>query len=123
MENNYRVIVAGGRDFDDYAFMERKLDAILKHKLPNVVIIHGDCKGADRLSEKYAKLRGLQYERVPAEWDKYGDSAGPKRNEEMARDKQANACVIFWDGKSRGSRNMIAMADKYKLPKRIVRYK
>lgn len=118
----YRVIVAGGRNFTDYTLMEKNLDAALVNRLPHVVIIHGDCKGADRLSEIYAKARGLQYERVPAEWDKYGDSAGPKRNEEMARDKQADACVVFWDGKSRGSWNMIKMAKKYKLALRVVRY-
>jgi hypothetical protein len=51
----------------------------------------------------------------------YGRIAGFVRNEEMA--KIADACVVFWDGKSTGSADMIALAEKYKLQLRVVKYK
>jgi hypothetical protein len=53
-------------------------------------------------------------------WDIFGKSAGYKRNEEMA--KVADACVIFWDGKSKGTKHMIDIAKKYKLKLRIIMF-
>lgn len=37
--------------------------------------------------------------------------------------KNADALVAFWDGKSRGTRNMIHEATKHGLKRRIVFYK
>ena len=56
----------------------------------------------------------------PADWDKYGKAAGFIRNEQMAQN--ADALVVFWDGKSRGTKNMIELAAKYKLKVRIKKY-
>lgn len=39
-----------------------------------------------------------------ADWNKYGRSAGPRRNQEMA--KYADELLLIWDGRSRGSKNM-----------------
>jgi hypothetical protein len=45
--------------------------------------------------------------------------AGPIRNGEMA--KYADALIVFWDGKSRGTKNMIDLAERYGLKVRVVR--
>ena len=50
---------------------------------------------------------------MPADWNKYGKSAGYKRNEEMAN--IADAALVIWDGESRGSKHMIDIAKKQKL--------
>ena len=55
-----------------------------------------------------------------ADWGLHGRRAGYIRNEDMA--EYADACIVFWDGKSPGSRHMIEIAKKAKLPLRIVRY-
>ena len=55
-----------------------------------------------------------------ADWVKYGKAAGPIRNEEMA--KYADACIVFWDGKSPGAKSMIALAKKYELKLRVIYY-
>ena len=45
---------------------------------------------------------------------KYKKSAGAVRNKVMA--KYADAVIVIWDGKSKGSRNMIEEAKKLKMP-------
>ena len=61
---------------------------------------------------------GYALEKYPALWEKYGDAAGPKRNEQMA--EIADAVVVFWDGESKGSKNMIHCAKEKDLPCKIV---
>ena len=45
---------------------------------------------------------------MDAEWIKYGRAAGPRRNKQMA--EYADALLAYWDGKSRGTKNMIELA-------------
>ena len=59
----------------------------------------------DALGERFAKEHNLGLKVVPADWKTYGRSAGPRRNEQMAR--MAGTLIAFWDGKSRGTKNMI----------------
>ena len=119
-----RLIVAGSRNFEDYQLLESSLDEFIElHSLgdpdPGVIIISGLAKGADLLGVQYAKKRGYQVEEFPANW-KLGRSAGPKRNLEMA--KSANACIVFWDGVSKGTANMIELAKRHQLKLLVVFY-
>lgn len=116
----YKVIVAGSRTFNDYLLLEEKLDKILANKLPDVEIVSGTAYGADKQGELYANKNKLPIKRFPADWNTYGKKAGYLRNLEMA--KYADACVVFWDGTSRGTKLMIDLANKYNLPLRIIRY-
>lgn len=116
----FRVIVAGGRDFSNYELLESKLNRILQNITDEIVIVCGMARGADTLGERYAKANGIRVEYYPADWNKYGKSAGYIRNEQMA--KNADALIAFWDGKSKGTKNMIDVAEKYKLKIRTVRY-
>ena len=115
-----RLIIAGGRDFDSLQMMVAKLDALINVTMERIVIISGTARGADSMGEQFAKLKGFHCEQYPAQWDKYGRSAGYKRNEQMA--DQATHCVVFWDGKSRGSKHMIDIAKKKGLELRVIRY-
>jgi len=114
-----RVIIAGGRFFDDYDLLKKKVDSILK-ECTNIVIVSGMAKGADTLALNYAKEKGYNTIEMPANWDKYGKSAGYRRNEDMAR--ISDACIVFWDGKSKGTGHMINIAKNYNLQLRIIRY-
>lgn len=120
----FKVIVAGSRTFDDYALLERKLDNILQNKILeyDIEIVEGDAKGADKAGGLYADRKGYKKTVMPADWNSYGRSAGHRRNEEMARYAIGGGCVVFWDGISRGSKNMIEMAKKYKLKLLIVKF-
>lgn len=117
----FRLIVAGSRDFNNYELLKQKCDTLLSQKrlTHSIVIISGTARGADTLGEQYAHERGYAVERYPADWEHDGKAAGPIRNTQMAA--HADALVSFWDGKSRGTRDMIEKAKEHNLPVRIVR--
>jgi hypothetical protein len=118
----FKVIVAGGRDFSDYRLMHETLDRLLKSKSKThkVAIISGTARGADTEGEEYAHDVGIDCIQMPADWNTHGKSAGYKRNHAMA--EIADAAVVFWDGKSRGSKHMIDIAKAKGLPLRVVYY-
>jgi hypothetical protein len=131
-----RIIVAGGRDFTDYAYMRNTLVPLVKftirnrfevleRKDPNFsdepIIICGCASGADTMGETIAKEEGWKIERYPADWQKHGKSAGYKRNLEMA--KVADKLIAYWDGKSRGTKHMIDISKERLIPTLIFRYR
>jgi hypothetical protein len=107
-----KVIIAGGRDYDDYPTLKARMDR-LNNLSPITCVICGEARGADSLGKRWAIESGREVISMPADWNKYGKSAGYRRNEEMA--KIADGLVAFWDGKSRGTSHMIDLAKKYKL--------
>ena len=120
----FKVIIAGGRDFDDYNRLKTHCDKILENKRNQgyrIIIISGTARGADTLGERYAKEKGYEVLRFPADWNTYGKRAGYIRNKEMA--ENADACICFWDRISNGTRHIINNKKKKRLPLRIVTYK
>lgn len=114
-----RVIVAGGRDFNNYDLLKQKLDIYLAN-LNNIVIISGKAEGADRLGEEYAKENNYKLVMYQADWNTYGKAAGPIRNKQMA--EYGEYLIAFWDGKSKGTKNMIEVAKELGLKIKIVMY-
>lgn len=114
-----KFIVAGGRDFDDY---ERLSDTINQLTGAGDTIISGCAKGADSLGEKYAEAQSqiLKLERFPADWEKYKKAAGYIRNHQMAL--VADGLIAFWDGRSKGTKNMIEEAHKARLETHVYYY-
>lgn len=115
----FKIIVAGSRTFSDYKLLKNKLDN-LQFKIGEFEIISGSAQGADQLSEEYAKENNLNIMKFPANWNKYGKKAGYIRNKEMA--EFADACIVFWDGKSKGIYHMINLANQYKIPISVIKY-
>lgn len=113
----FKLIVAGSRNFNDYAFLKQKLEYLLQNVKDEIEIVSGRAKGADLLGELFAKEKGYKIKEFPADWNKHGKSAGPIRNGEMAR--YSDACVVFWKNRSRGSENMIDVAEFNKLKLRV----
>ena len=114
---NYRVVVAGSRNFNDYNRLASELDKLLKGKT-NVTIVSGTARGADRMGEQYAKEHGLTIEQFPAEWGVYHKGAGPIRNQKMV--ESADAVVAFWDNQSSGTKNIIDCARKENIPCKVI---
>lgn len=121
--DDYRVVIFGSRDFNDYELLKEKCDVYLKNKkhTHNVIIVSGHAKGADTLGEQYAKERGYKVEVYPAKWKELGVKAGFIRNEQMA--DISNAAIGFWDGESHGTKHMIDYCTKKGLNVKIVKYK
>lgn len=117
----FKIIIAGGRSFDDFDLLQKKLDLYFSKLDPSrLEIVSGGAKGADSLGESYAKLNSIKLKRFPADWDKYGKGAGFRRNSEMAN--YANGLVAFWDGSSKGTLHMINLAKSKGLKIKIVKY-
>ncbi len=107
-----KVVIGGCRDFYDYEFFKVKVDAYLETvKDKEITILSGHCTGVDQMAERYAKERHIKLFVFSAEWNLYGRSAGPIRNEKMVQ--QADAVIAFWDGKSRGTKSLISLATKH----------
>lgn len=115
----FKVIIAGSRTFNDYGYLS-KVCALLLRNCKNIVVISGGANGADKLAEKYAKENGYPVEKFIANWNERGRSAGYYRNLEMA--KNADALIAFWDGKSKGTKMMIDIANEYNLKIRVRHY-
>ena len=113
------VIVAGGRDFNDYPRLKGKLDAIL-YLQESPTIMSGMARGADSLAVRYAAERGLALIERPADWLRNGRRAGFMRNETMAQ--EADSLVAFWDGHSRGTQHMIETMRRLNKPVRVISY-
>jgi hypothetical protein len=132
-----RIIIAGGRDFQDYELVKTTFFKVIEDAEIVVMdsitelfkcfeIVSGNAEGADELGERLAYSCGFKLKIFPARWDVHGGSAGYIRNEEMAlyakTDRQKGMLIAFWDGKSSGTKNMIENAKKHGLETVIVKY-
>jgi len=121
-----KVIIAGGRKYDDYNTLQSMVMAIVDNiedtrpSPEDVEIVSGGARGADKLGERFAKENGFKVKLFPANWDTYGKSAGYIRNKEMA--DYADTLVAFWDGESKGTGHMIDLAKKKGLKVFVIKY-
>lgn len=135
-----RLIVAGGRDFSDFNYGFQAMDKMLENTdLSEVVIICGKASGGDTCGEewyKLHKLEGVDIEYFIPEWDDvdkpdavvktnrfgkpYNAKAGMDRNHAMG--DTATHLIAFWDGKSRGTKDMINYMTKLGKPVKVFNY-
>ena len=119
-----KVIIAGGRDFDDYNYMSSELTELFENsayfKGITIKIISGMAKGADSLAIRYADEHKLTKVLFPANWKSYPRIAGFLRNEDML--SIATHLIAFWDGKSSGTKDMIDIAQEKGIPVWIFNY-
>jgi hypothetical protein len=102
-----KTIIAGSRTITDY---DRVKNAIESSGFKVTTVISGTARGVDQLGEKWALENNIPVEKYPADWSRWGSSAGPIRNKEMA--EIADACIIVWDRESNGTKNMMMQAIK-----------
>jgi hypothetical protein len=104
-----RVLVCGGRDFNDKHAVRR----LLKAFPAGITVVQGAAPGADTLAKQCAvELRQL-YESYPAEWELHGKAAGPIRNRQML-DSGVDLVVAFPGG--RGTEDTIRAAKQWGVP-------
>lgn len=112
-----KVIITGGRDFEDFNTVKKVLDCLPKIEL----IIQGGAKGADLCAKNYAHYRGVRSLTYLADWNQYGKSAGPLRNSKMLNDHK-DALVVSFPG-GRGTKHCTEEATKLGLPVLVVSVK
>ena len=105
-----KVLVCGGRDFDDRPRLDAILDNATRFFEKRFCIIHGGARGADDLAGLWARLHGIPVILIPPNWGFYGKRAGMLRNEWMLNFTEPDLVIAFPGG--RGTSGMIALAKK-----------
>lgn len=118
------LIIAGTRTFNNFTLLEKEVHSFIhrhqEQEYEKITVICGMARGADLLGRRLAIENNWEVVEMAADWNRFGKAAGYKRNTEMA--KVANACIVFWDGKSKGTGHMINLAKEYKLILRVIQY-
>jgi hypothetical protein len=114
-----RILLTGSRDWDDEAGVRAALtDATAGAPGPHVVV-HGACPtGGDAIADRIAADLGLTIERHPAQWRRYGRSAGYRRNVEMVA-AGADVCLAFIRDSSPGASMTARLAVEARIPVRL----
>ena len=102
-----RVLVCGGRNYDDQFSVSRTLNA-LRILSPISLLIYGGSRGADDLGRGWAEGQGISTMCFPADWEAHGPAAGPIRNTWMLREGKPDIVVAFPGGK--GTADMVRKA-------------
>lgn len=135
-----RVLGCGSRDFKEYdyvhneqgiaeqmlAYIDKNIyTKLLQYEGYGIEIVEGCARGADTYFKGFAERHNITLKSFPAEWNKYGKSAGYKRNAEMmSYIKQADVrfVVSLWDGVSKGTKNTIDLCIRDNIPMYIYIY-
>lgn len=107
-----RILVCGGRDFNDEITVFGALDG---HVIPSCdTIIQGGAPGADRLAREWCHQKRCRYENYPANWKAHGRAAGPIRNQQMIDEGRPDKVVAFPGGL--GTADMVRRARAAGIP-------
>jgi hypothetical protein len=104
-----RVLVCGSRDCTDAEFVYRALDRLSRSVMVDVVI-EGDARGVDRMAGYWARKHKIDNWKFRAEWQRYGNAAGPIRNQRMLDVGKPDLVVAFPGGV--GTADMVSRAKK-----------
>jgi hypothetical protein len=104
-----RVLVCGGRDFNDFGRLCTVLDG-LSSRVGPIEICHGGARGADALAGCWASDRTIDCTVYAADWLKHGKAAGCIRNATMLAEFKPDLVVAFPGG--RGTTDMVRRAKR-----------
>lgn len=115
-----RILVTGSRDWTDDRTITEVLAYLAERHGQDVTLIHGACPtGADAIADGYGVMVGWTIERYPADWRKFGKSAGWVRNRTMVT-SGADMVLAFIRNGSRGATMTADLAQIAGLP--VYRY-
>ncbi len=112
-----KVLICGDREWQD----SKTIADRIKHLPPGTKVIHGACRGVDRIAGNAAFNLGLGVVQYPAQWKKYGRAAGPIRNKRML-DEKPDLVIVFHTNlaRSKGTKNMMTLAVDAGIPIEII---
>lgn len=117
-----KVAVIGTRSFNDYELLARKLNLFLMEVFDPIILVGESGYGAGKLALKWAEWNWYRCQIFRPDKERHGVIAAFHiRNREMT--KAANWCVAFWNGKSKGTKDTLALAEKFDIdPIQVVTY-
>ena len=111
-----QLIIAGSRTFTDY----QMLCQVLAPDRPRIAqVITGGARGADQLGYRWAWKHAIKHQLFRADWERFGKSAGVRRNHQMAQ--AGDILLAFWDGRSAGTHHMISCMQQLGKPVVVIR--
>ena len=111
-----QLIIAGSRTFTDYQRLCQVL-APDRHRIAQVIT--GGARGADQLGYRWAWKHAIKHQLFRADWERFGKSAGVRRNHQMAQ--AGDMLLAFWDGRSAGTHHMISCMQQLGKPVVVIR--
>jgi len=113
-----RVLVCGGRDYDDQGEVWSALSD-LRARFGRLTVIQGGATGADMLAREWAfRQSSVRLINEPADWQKHGKAAGTIRNQLMVDEYRPELVLAFPGG--RGTADMVRRAKAAGVPVREV---
>lgn len=109
-----KVDVFGSRNFNSTNLFLHAKNIAEEKGIFITELVCGNAKGGDTIGRKYAEWKGIPITYFNPDWEKYGRSAGFKRNKEKA--DYAEAGIGLWDGLSKGTKNSIDLFIKSGKP-------
>ena len=106
-----RVLVCGSRDWTDKAHIKQVLEDYRFNGY--ISLIHGDCRGADRIGGEIAETWDWPVDKFPADWINKGKAAGFIRNQQMVDEGEPTVVLAFVLNASRGTKDMCDRAYKH----------
>ena len=87
-------------------------------------VIEGEARGADSIARDLALLLNMKIESYPADWSKYGRSAGPIRNTQMLKEGKPDFVLAFHNNiaSSKGTANMLKQVEGKVKSKLVTEY-
>lgn len=115
----------------EYKFVMKKMSEIItplsqyydteSNWLPSdIIIISGKARGVDSAAIDWAITQWAQWEEYPADWKKYGNRAGPIRNQQMIDEGKPDLVIAFPGGG--GTADMVRRSKKAGIPVMEIKY-
>lgn len=113
-----RVLVCGDREWTNDKVIYQRLKEFARQE---TTIIHGDARGADTLAKQIAEFLGFKVEAYPADWETYGNAAGPFRNRQMLASRP-DLVIAFHNDilNSKGTRDMVTISRQAGIPVEVI---
>ena len=122
--DEFKLIIAGGRDYNNYDEVKSQLHRLASNELDPyaVSVVSGTARGADAMGAAVARELGVQLYEFPADWNQYGKRAGFLRNEQMGQFADGLLAFQCREQPTPGTAHMIKFMKSLGKPVRIIYY-
>ncbi len=115
-----KILICGCRHYSFYDKIKRYIEEE-KENHQELIIIQGGASGADNLAKRASKELFIECREYKADWNTYGKSAGPKRNQKMLDEENPDLVIAFHPDieSSKGTKDMINRAKRLQYKTKI----
>jgi len=104
------IAIVGSRGFTDEALIQRSLERWIVNTAGDLTVVSGGARGADSIGERVARDLGVTTKVHLPQWDRFGKSAGFRRNEDIVRDADVVLAFFAPGPRSKGTSHTVALA-------------